>query len=127
MHSSRMRTARLLTVCLLEGSMLPEGGGVHLDAVNRMTHARENITFPILRMRAVIKYVAKVVPTSGIFDWDVKRVNYTLYAHVFRSGLLTTGFRFMILGFLHQFLKFLSNWLSVLNKQHSVKKRKIFE
>ena len=76
MHPSRMCTARLLTVCLLVHTS-GEGGAsictpprihplhIHTPAycivgwmhpllVNRLSHAFENITFPILHMRAVM-------------------------------------------------------------------------
>ena len=80
LHSSRIRNLRLFKVsgsrvglpswgwglptegvCLLgglphEGVCLPHGiVGKHTPPVDRMTHARENITFPQLRWRAVIK------------------------------------------------------------------------
>ena len=68
MHSSRMRTARWLTVSGGElpskSRSLPSGGGgggggsmpphaIMGTPVNRMTHTSETLSCPILRMRAV--------------------------------------------------------------------------
>ena len=63
MHSSRMRTSRLLTVscngkgCLPRGGMSAGGGGCLPRGEQRwtelLTHACENITFPQLLLRTV--------------------------------------------------------------------------
>ena len=94
MHSSRMRTARLLTVCLLvhtsggcilqgwvhtSGGSNPEGCTARCTpsecSIDGQTNTSKNITFPQLHLRAVINWLI-------FYSWTLLNFqNITLKCH----------------------------------------------